>query len=84
MIEMFLKKSPFRGVDECSQLDEIYQSLGTLTADKWPGMRELPWYYLIKPQKIHKRQFEEQYGRFVMVMKSTISNSNKPLVIWVN
>ena len=68
MIEMYLKKAPFRGSDECSQLDEIYQSLGTLTTAQWPGMRELPWYYLIKPQKVHLRRFEEQFGRCAIIL----------------
>lgn len=49
-MEMFTRKAIFPGEGgELSQLEKIYNVLGTPTTKEWPGIVELPWYELMHP-----------------------------------
>lgn len=62
-VEMFTKKAVFPGEGgEISQLDKLYNSLGTPTRTEWPDIAEMPWFELMRPTERKKRTFEEQYG----------------------
>lgn len=62
-VEMFTKKAVFPGEGgEISQLDKLYNSLGTPTRAEWPDLAEMPWFELMRPTERKKRVFEEQYG----------------------
>ncbi|KAJ5689265.1 hypothetical protein N7462_003657 [Penicillium macrosclerotiorum] len=61
-IEMFTKKAAFPGDGgELSQLDKLYNSLGTPTKGDWPDLVEMPWFQLMRPSERKKRVFEDQY-----------------------
>lgn len=58
-VEMFTKKAVFPGEGgELSQLDKVYNILGTPTRGEWPGIVDLPWFELMQPTDRRKRQFE--------------------------
>ena len=62
-VEMFTKKAVFPGEGgEISQLDKLYNSLGTPARTEWPDIAEMPWFELMRPTERKKRIFEEQYG----------------------
>lgn len=62
-VEMFTKKAVFPGEGgEISQLEKLYNSLGTPTRVDWPDMAEMPWFELMRPTERKKRVFEEVYG----------------------
>lgn len=69
-MEMFTRKAVFPGEGgELSQLEKVYNVLGTPSRSDWPGIADLPWYELMHsaahPQPAnekHRRQFEKQYG----------------------
>ncbi|KAJ5104674.1 Protein kinase [Penicillium alfredii] len=61
-MEMFTKKAVFPGEGgELSQLDKLYNSLGTPTRSEWPDLVEMPWFHLMRPTERKKRVFEDQY-----------------------
>ncbi|KAJ5495294.1 CTD kinase subunit alpha [Penicillium diatomitis] len=61
-MEMFTKKAVFPGEgSELSQLDKIYQCLGTPTRAEWPDLVEMPWFQLMRPTERKKRVFEDLY-----------------------
>ncbi|KAK2763070.1 kinase subunit of RNA polymerase II carboxy-terminal domain kinase I [Arachnomyces sp. PD_36] len=61
-MEMFTKKAVFPGEGgEISQLDKLYNSLGTPTRADWPDVIEMPWFELMRPTERKKRTFEETY-----------------------
>ncbi|ORX90871.1 Pkinase-domain-containing protein [Basidiobolus meristosporus CBS 931.73] len=61
MMELFLRKPLFQGKDEISQLQLIYDLLGTPTPESWPTISKLPWYALVKPKEVKKRRFEADF-----------------------
>lgn len=62
-IEMFTKKAVFPGEGgEISQLDKLYNCLGTPTRADWPDIVEMPWFELLRPTERKKRIFEDVYG----------------------
>ena len=62
-VEMFTKKAVFPGEGgEISQLDKLYNSLGTPTRAEWSDITEMPWFEMMRPTERKKRVFEEQYG----------------------
>ncbi|KAK5088113.1 serine/threonine protein kinase, CMGC, CDC2/CDK subfamily [Lithohypha guttulata] len=69
-MEMFTRKAIFPGEGgELSQLDKIYNMLGTPSKTEWPGIAEMPWYELMHPATAttssgekRKRLFEQQYS----------------------
>lgn len=61
-MEMFTKKAIFPGDGgEISQLDKLYNCLGTPTRADWPAIVEMPWFDLLKPTERKKRVFEDIY-----------------------
>ncbi|KIX98669.1 uncharacterized protein Z520_05970 [Fonsecaea multimorphosa CBS 102226] len=61
-VEMFTKKAIFPGEGgELSQLDKVYNVLGTPTRSDWPGIVDLPWFELMQPVDRRKRMFEAMF-----------------------
>ena len=61
-VEMFTKKAVFPGEGgEISQLDRLYNCLGTPTRAEWSDIVEMPWFELMRPTERKKRVFEEIY-----------------------
>lgn len=58
-VEMFTKKAIFPGEGgEVSQLEKVYNVMGTPTRAEWPGIVDMPWFELIQPTERKKRAFE--------------------------
>ncbi|KAJ6053147.1 uncharacterized protein N7446_009159 [Penicillium canescens] len=61
-MEMFTKKAVFPGEGgELSQMDKLYNLLGTPTKTEWPDLVEMPWFHLMRPTERKKRVFEDVY-----------------------
>ncbi|KAJ5280329.1 hypothetical protein N7478_005701 [Penicillium angulare] len=61
-MEMFTKKAVFPGDGgEISQLEKLYESLGTPTRAEWADFVEMPWFQLMRPHERKKRIFEDTY-----------------------
>lgn len=61
-MEMFNKKAVFPGEGgELSQMDKLYNCLGTPTRADWPDVVEMPWFQLMRPTERKKRHFEDLY-----------------------
>ncbi|KAJ5223697.1 hypothetical protein N7468_008239 [Penicillium chermesinum] len=61
-MEMFTKKAVFPGEGgELSQLDKLFNCLGTPAKSEWPDFVEMPWFQLMRPTERKKRIFEEVY-----------------------
>lgn len=61
-VEMFTRKAVFPGEGgEISQLDKLYNCLGTPTHAEWPDIIEMPWFELMRPTERRKRIFEDVY-----------------------
>ncbi|KAJ5350948.1 hypothetical protein N7541_008675, partial [Penicillium brevicompactum] len=61
-MEMFTKKAVFPGEGgELSQMEKLYNALGTPTKSEWPDLVEMPWFHLMRPKERRKRVFEDQY-----------------------
>ncbi|KAF7723180.1 kinase subunit of RNA polymerase II carboxy-terminal domain kinase I [Apophysomyces ossiformis] len=65
MLEFFTGKPAFNGVDEISQLESIYKTMGTPTADNWATVSDLPWYELIRPKETYENKFKHMYEGFL-------------------
>ncbi|KII95159.1 hypothetical protein PLICRDRAFT_96857 [Plicaturopsis crispa FD-325 SS-3] len=65
MLELYTKKPIFQGNDEIHQLEVIYKIFGTPTAERWPGVMEMPWYELIKPQEPVPNRFRELFQKWM-------------------
>ncbi|KAL5530123.1 CTK1 [Sanghuangporus sanghuang] len=65
MLELFCKKPVFQGNDEIHQLDVIYKILGTPSTEEWPGLRDMPWYELVKPRETLRNRFRELFKRWL-------------------
>jgi len=76
-VEMFTKKAVFPGEGgELSQLDKVYNVLGTPTRADWPGIIDLPWFELMQPSDRRKRAFE-------VMFKDIFSPAGLELVQWM-
>lgn len=76
-VEMFTKKAVFPGEGgELSQLDKVYNVLGTPTRTEWPGIIDLPWFELMQPADRRKRVFEAMF-------KDIFSVAGLELVQWM-
>lgn len=76
-VEMFTKKAVFPGEGgELSQLDKVYNVLGTPTRSEWPGIIDLPWFELMQPADRRKRVFEAMF-------KDVFSPAALELVQWM-
>lgn len=61
-VEMFTKKAVFPGDGgEISQLDKLYNCLGTPTRNDWPDIVEMPWFELMGPTERKSRALEQMY-----------------------
>jgi CTD kinase subunit alpha len=61
-MEMFTKKAVFPGEgSELSQVDKLYNLLGTPTRAEWQDVVEMPWFQLMRPTERKKRNFEETF-----------------------
>lgn len=63
MLEMFTTKPIFQGNDEIHQLEVIYSVMGTPDETSWPGVRDLPWYELVRPKQEIASKFREQFNK---------------------
>ncbi|TKX26852.1 protein kinase domain-containing protein 3 [Elsinoe australis] len=62
LVEIFTKHAIFPGDGgEINQLDKIYNVLGTPSRNVWPGIVELQWYELLRPQQKLPSTFAEKY-----------------------
>jgi CTD kinase subunit alpha len=55
---MFVSKPVFNGSDEISQLDSIYELMGTISGEEWPEAEELPWKKVMTPKEARPRKLE--------------------------
>lgn len=62
MLEFFTGKAVFNGIDEVTQLDSIYKTMGTPSVQTWPTLTSLPWYELVRPVEDYDSRFKERYG----------------------
>ncbi|RKP07913.1 kinase-like domain-containing protein [Thamnocephalis sphaerospora] len=62
MLELLTGKAPFQGQDEISQLEQVYNTLGTPDTERWPGVVDLPWYHLVRPKEARPSAFRERYA----------------------
>jgi CTD kinase subunit alpha len=62
LVEIFTKHAIFPGDGgEISQLDKIYNVLGTPNKQEWPGILEMPWFSLLRPTEKKPSSFAEKY-----------------------
>ncbi|KAK4072371.1 hypothetical protein Trihar35433_4435 [Trichoderma harzianum] len=62
MVEIFTRLAIFAGDGtELSQLDKIYNVLGTPTRHDWPGITDMAWFELLRPTAKRKNVFAEKY-----------------------
>lgn len=61
-MEMFTKKAVFPGDGgEISQVEKLYNVLGTPTRADWPNIVDMPWFDFLGPTERRKRIFEDTY-----------------------
>lgn len=76
-VEMFTKKAVFPGEGgELSQIEKVYNVLGTPTRADWPSIIDLPWFELMQPVDRRKRLFEAMF-------KDVFSPAGLDLVQWM-
>lgn len=63
MLELFVTKPVFQGNDEIHQLEVIYGIMGTPSESAWPGVKEMPWYELVKPKEALLPRFRESFTK---------------------
>ncbi|KAL7816474.1 kinase-like domain-containing protein [Trichoderma aethiopicum] len=62
MVEIFTRLAIFAGDGtELSQLEKIYNTLGTPTRQDWPGITDMAWFELLRPTAKRKSIFAEKY-----------------------
>lgn len=62
MVEIFARNAIFTGDGtELSQLDKIYNILGTPTLQEWPNLVDMAWFELLRPTAKRKNIFAEKY-----------------------
>jgi CTD kinase subunit alpha len=63
MVEIFTRNAIFAGDGtELSQLEKIYNVIGTPNRQDWPGLVDMAWFELLKPTTKRKNVFSEKYG----------------------
>ncbi|KAI5307827.1 Cyclin-dependent kinase 12 [Ascosphaera atra] len=61
-MEMFTRKAVFPGDGgEISQIEKLYNMLGTPTKSDWPDILDMPWFELLRPSERKKRVFDDTY-----------------------
>ena len=62
MVEIFTRHAIFPGDGgEISQLEKIYNVLGTPNRKEWPGLADTPWFELLRPSYRKPNVFAEKY-----------------------
>ncbi|GAP84034.2 putative protein kinase [Rosellinia necatrix] len=62
MVEIFTRHAIFPGDGgEISQLEKIYNILGTPNRKEWPGLADTPWFELLRPSYRKPNVFAEKY-----------------------
>ncbi|PHH91894.1 hypothetical protein CDD83_9837 [Cordyceps sp. RAO-2017] len=62
MVEIFTRHAIFAGDGtELSQLDKIYNVLGTPNRQDWPGLVDMAWFELLRPTAKRRSAFAEKY-----------------------
>jgi len=62
MVEIFTRHAIFPGDGgEISQLEKIFNILGTPHRSTWPGLTDMPWYELLRPGYKRPNVFAERY-----------------------
>ncbi|WWC91563.1 uncharacterized protein L201_006509 [Kwoniella dendrophila CBS 6074] len=64
-LEIFLTKPIFQGTDEINQLEVIYNIMGTPKESQWPGVKDLPWYELVKPKNVIESKFKSSFEKWL-------------------
>lgn len=63
MVEIFTRHAIFAGDGtELSQLEKIYNVIGTPNRQDWPGLVDMAWFELLKPTAKRKNVFADKYG----------------------
>jgi len=65
MLELFCGKPVFQGNDEIHQLEVIYSIMGTPDETRWPAVKDLPWYELVKPKQPLPSKFRESFVKWL-------------------
>ncbi|KAH8151021.1 uncharacterized protein LAJ45_04722 [Morchella importuna] len=60
-IELFTRLPVFTGKNEIDQLDIIYNVMGTPSERIWAGLKETPWYGLLKTPARRRPKFRAKY-----------------------
>ena len=64
MLEIFTTKPVFQGDNEVHQLEIIYKILGAPSEADWPGLNQLPWFELVRPQgKPNANKFRDTFKK---------------------
>ncbi|KAM5342472.1 hypothetical protein ACJ41O_013438 [Fusarium nematophilum] len=62
MVEIFTRHAIFTGDGtELSQLEKIYNILGTPTLQDWPNLVDMAWFELLRPTAKRKNVFADKY-----------------------
>ncbi|KAI0977159.1 kinase-like domain-containing protein [Xylaria arbuscula] len=62
MVEIFTRHAIFPGDGgEISQLEKIYNILGTPNRKEWPGLADTPWFELLRPSYRQPNVFADKY-----------------------
>ena len=62
MVEISTKHAIFPGDGgEISQLERLYDVLGTPTRSEWPGLVDMAWFELLRPTERKPNRFAEKY-----------------------
>jgi len=68
-VELFTRQPVFTGKTEIDQLDTIYNVMGTPSEKIWPGLKEMPWYGLLRTPARRRPKFQERYSRYVWCLQ---------------
>ncbi|KAJ1678034.1 kinase subunit of RNA polymerase II carboxy-terminal domain kinase I [Spiromyces aspiralis] len=63
MVELFMRRPPFQGHNEITQLEQIYRVLGTPNETNWPDYKDLPWSSLLYPKAPQESRFRDIMSR---------------------
>jgi CTD kinase subunit alpha len=64
-LELFITKPVFQGHDEISQLQVIWDVLGTPDSHGWASVEELPWYELVRPKVSVPDKFDASFQKWL-------------------
>ncbi|WRT70370.1 uncharacterized protein IL334_007368 [Kwoniella shivajii] len=65
VLEIFVTKPIFQGSDEINQLEVIYSIMGSPKESIWPGVKNLPWYELVKPKEAIESRFKFSFEKWL-------------------